>query len=87
MGRFLKKEDAFSIGYETSQKMHNALKWIIRKQGYSFDTLKLVTWQSDMVEIPFWGFDTATIAEEVKEKMIFQMNLRKNWRMILKKTT
>ena len=31
LGRFLKKEDAFSIGYETSQKMHNALKWIIRK--------------------------------------------------------
>lgn len=71
LGRFLKKEDAFSIGYETSQKMHNALKWIIRKQGYSFDTLKLVTWQSDMVEIPFWGFDTATIAEEVKEKNDF----------------
>ena len=34
-GRFSTKEQAFAIGNETSQKMHNALKWIIRKQGRS----------------------------------------------------
>ena len=67
--------------------MHNALKWIIRKQGYSFDTLKLVTWQSDMVEIPFWGFDTATIAEEVKEKNDFSDEFAEKLADDLKKTT
>ncbi len=32
-GRFVSKEEAFAVGNETSQKIHNALKWIIRKQG------------------------------------------------------
>ena len=32
-GRFITKEEAFAVGNETSQKLHNALKWIIRKQG------------------------------------------------------
>ena len=42
--------------------MHNALKWIIRKQGRSFDTLTMVTWESDMKEMPPWDADTETIS-------------------------
>ena len=45
-GRFAEKEEAFAVGNETSQKIHNALKWIIRKQGTFFDTLAIVTWES-----------------------------------------
>lgn len=48
-GRFLNKEQAFVIGSETSQKIHNALKWIIRKQGHNYDTLTMVTWESNML--------------------------------------
>ena len=33
-GRFATKEEAFAIGNETSQKVHNALKWIIRRQAH-----------------------------------------------------
>ena len=61
-GRFSTKEQAFAIGNETSQKMHNALKWIIRKQGRTFDTLTMVTWESDMKEMPPWDADTETIS-------------------------
>lgn len=61
-GRFSTKEEAFAIGKETSQKMHNALKWIIRKQGRTFDTLTMVTWESDMKEMPPWDADTETIS-------------------------
>lgn len=61
-GRFTTKEQAFSIGSETSQKMHNALKWIIRKQGRSFDTLTMVTWESDLKDMPSWDVDTETIS-------------------------
>lgn len=61
-GRFATKEQAFAIGIETSQKLHNALKWIIRKQGRSFDTLTMVTWESDLKEMPPWDADTETIA-------------------------
>lgn len=61
-GRFLTKEQAFAIGNETSQKMHNALKWIIRKQGKSFDSLMMVVWETDMKEMPPWDEDTETIS-------------------------
>lgn len=61
-GRFVTKEQAFAIGNETSQKMHNALKWIIRRQGRSFDTLMMVTWETDMKQMPLWDADTETIA-------------------------
>jgi len=32
-GRFIKPEEAFSIGYEEDQKVHNALKWLVEKRG------------------------------------------------------
>ena len=61
-GRFVEKEEAFAVGIETSQKMHNALKWIIRKQGVFFDTLAFVTWESTkMLEMPRWIDDTEKI--------------------------
>ncbi len=61
-GRFATKEEAFCIGNETSQKIHNALKWIIRRQGHSFETLMMVTWESDMQRMPDWEADTETIS-------------------------
>lgn len=51
-GRFLDKEQALSVSYEFSQKMHNALKWLISRQGISFDSLTLVTWQSSLEPVP-----------------------------------
>lgn len=66
-GRFATKEDAFAVGNETSQKIHNALKWIIRKQGTFFDTLAVVTWESHRLSMPRWNVDTDTIASEYNE--------------------
>lgn len=43
-GRFLSKEQAVSVGYETSQKAHNALRWLIQKQGYTRDESAIVSW-------------------------------------------
>ncbi len=67
-GRFSQKEQAFAIGSVTSQKMHNALKWIIRKQGKSFESLTIVAWESDMQDMPFWAADTETIYSEAKNE-------------------
>ena len=47
-GRFTNDKEAFSIGSEASQKIHNALKWIIRKQGYTRDGLCVAAWESDL---------------------------------------
>lgn len=51
-GRFSEKEEALSVSYDFSQKVHNALKWLIRKQGMQFDTLTLIVWASALQELP-----------------------------------
>lgn len=43
-GRFTSKEQAVSVGYDISQKAHNALKWLIQKQGYTQDESAIVCW-------------------------------------------
>lgn len=43
-GRFTAKEQAVSVGYPTSQKAHNALRWLIQKQGYTRDESAIVCW-------------------------------------------
>lgn len=67
-GRFIKKEQAFAIGNETSQKIHSALKWIIRKQGHHYDTLAMVIWESNMIRMPVWDADTETVVSDAAEK-------------------
>ena len=63
-GRFIDKRQACSIGYDTSQKAHNALKWIIRRQGYHRDSLCIVAWESSLIPMPSWYQDTDAICEE-----------------------
>ncbi|MEG1570586.1 MAG: type I-C CRISPR-associated protein Cas8c/Csd1 [Clostridia bacterium] len=46
------KNEAVSVGFETSQKAHNALKWIIRRQGYTRGGICMVTWEEDLREVP-----------------------------------
>lgn len=43
-GRFTSKEQAVSVGYNASQKAHNALRWLIQKQGYTRDDSAIVSW-------------------------------------------
>lgn len=63
-GRFKDKSEAVSIGYLDSQKIHNALKWIIRKQGYSWEDLTVVIWASDLQPLPDVKADTDAICDE-----------------------
>lgn len=57
-GRFQTKDqdsgynEAVAIGYEASQKIHNALKWIIRRQGFTRDGVCIVAWESNLVPLP-----------------------------------
>lgn len=67
-GRFVNKEEAFAIGYEDSQKAHNALKWIIRKQGRNYGGMYLTIWESDLKNIPDWQMDTDTICRQTEEE-------------------
>ena len=67
-GRFIGKEEAFVVGNETSQKIHNALKWIIRKQGAFFDSLVIVTWESNRLSMPMWNVDTEKIISDYDDE-------------------
>ncbi len=51
-GRFSNKEEAISVGYDTSQKIHNALKWLISRSGMKFDTMSFIVWESNMADVP-----------------------------------
>lgn len=47
-GRFSKSSDAASISYEVSQKAHNALKWLIQRQGKTVDQRVFLVWTNEV---------------------------------------
>lgn len=51
-GRFSDKTEAASVSYEFSQKMHNALKWLIAKQAVHFDSLAVLVWNAKLSDLP-----------------------------------
>jgi CRISPR-associated protein Csd1 len=51
-GRFHDSKQAASISYEVSQKAHNALKWLINRQGKSIDDRVFLVWATDGSSVP-----------------------------------
>lgn len=52
-GRFEKPTQAVTVGYENSQKAHQALRWLIQNQSYRCDTQAIVAWAIDkMPKLP-----------------------------------
>jgi len=46
------KNKVVSVGYETSQKAHNALRWLIDKQGYKNGDQVIIAWGTKNEELP-----------------------------------
>lgn len=51
-GRFTTDEQACGVGLGTSQKAHNALAWLISRQGYVKDDLAIVAWTLTGAQTP-----------------------------------
>lgn len=51
-GRFKKSQEAAAISYEVSQKAHNALKWLISKQGFTIDGKVFLVWGTAGLDLP-----------------------------------
>lgn len=52
-GRFYNADQAVSIGYDFSEKMHGALKWLIDRQAVSLGKNKsLIVWNSVLSKLP-----------------------------------
>jgi len=52
MGRFTTADQACSVGFEITQKAHNALRWLIGRQGYRRDEQAIVAWAVSGKVIP-----------------------------------
>jgi CRISPR-associated protein Csd1 len=51
-GRFKTSREAAGISYEISQKAHNALKWLIHRQGKTIDNRVFLVWGNDNIFVP-----------------------------------
>lgn len=51
-GRFINNDEVTGISYISSQKAHNALKWLILNQGESFGKRLFLCWNPNGIELP-----------------------------------
>jgi len=51
-GRFYEAPEAAGVSYEVSQGAHNALKWLIKKQGANFGGRVFVAWNPKGYKVP-----------------------------------
>src|SRR5690625_4259120 len=50
-GRFHNEDEVATISYEASQKAHNALKWLIQRQGKIIDGRVFLVWSNDDLDV------------------------------------
>ncbi len=63
-GRFIDSSQAVIVGYETSQKAHQTLRWLISTRGYRCDTQAIIAWAVDQApDVPSFYDDSYDIYE------------------------
>lgn len=67
-GRFYDSGQTASVGYETSQKAHLALRWLVENQGFHCGEQVMAAWELQGRKIPSPFQDTAEAAMEEWEK-------------------
>ncbi|MCL5277561.1 MAG: type I-C CRISPR-associated protein Cas8c/Csd1 [Deltaproteobacteria bacterium] len=60
-GRFLSADEAAGISFQVTQKAHNALRWLISRQGYRRDEQAVVAWATSGQDVPQPLADPLTI--------------------------
>ncbi|MFP4974214.1 type I-C CRISPR-associated protein Cas8c/Csd1 [Paenibacillus sp. CN-4] len=65
-GRFRNSREAASVSYAVSQKGHNALKWLIERQGITIDGKVFLVWGSSQLDIPVPYEDTFSLYDETE---------------------
>ncbi|MER1966081.1 type I-C CRISPR-associated protein Cas8c/Csd1 [Castellaniella sp. GW247-6E4] len=51
-GRFLEAGQAASVGFEVTQKAHNALRWLIERRGSRRGDLVIISWAQHTILVP-----------------------------------
>lgn len=78
-GRFAEAGEVVTIGYDASQKAMNALKWLIRNQGYIEDERVFLAWSSNTdAPLPpiIRGGDTYSLTRRQKRQRLQQGRAR-----------
>ncbi|UQZ85489.1 CRISPR-associated protein (Cas_Csd1) [Paenibacillus konkukensis] len=71
-GRFQHSHQAASISYDVSQKAHNALKWLINRQGKVIDQRVFLIWGNEALDFPDpledpFSFDLGPLKEAIQK--------------------
>jgi len=85
-GRFTSDKQAVGVSYESSQKAHNMLKWLISHQGYRNDSQVFITWGTKLQKLPNPEADSHELfgeEEEIEER--WGQNLRRDYALRVKK--
>ena len=69
-GRFALPEQAYGIGSPTTQKAHNALRWLLSRQGYHNSDQAIVAWAVSGKPIPQVVVDSEEIKNKASEATI-----------------
>ncbi len=67
LGRFQNQEQAMSISYEATQKLHCALRWLIDSQSMYFGSMTLIVWASMLQKLPKLCSDSANMFGDEEE--------------------
>lgn len=67
-GRFHDVGEAYTISYEASQKVHNALKWLIERQGVKVGDKVFVLWGVNSENVPSILESTEGVASAYEEE-------------------
>lgn len=83
-GRFRDAEEAFSLSYEASQKIHSALTWLAKKQGVAIgnqDKRMFICWNPNGKKTPqvFDEFDLPEEGDAQNTEISYRKRLRKSF--------
>ena len=79
-GRFLTASQAASVGYVSSQKAHNALRWLVAEQGVAFGGRTFLCWNPQGKKTPK---PTGVFAKRSKTPVVSPTEYRENLRNTL----
>lgn len=81
--RFIKSEQALTVGYEASQKSHNALKWLISNHGVIIGQRLYLCWSPQNDDIPA---PEVPLLEQFFKEEIPEVTTEKDYRDALSKS-
>nr|WP_320012162.1 type I-C CRISPR-associated protein Cas8c/Csd1 [uncultured Desulfobulbus sp.] len=73
-GRFTDSLQAAGVSFEVTQKAHNALRWLISRQGYKNGEQVFVTWAVSGKTIPSPMEDSWTIMKGLPDLFLFEID-------------